>query len=209
MGKRFFKSLAYKFFHCLFKIILKTFYRFKVFGVENIPQEGPIILAANHTSFLDPPVIGVAMPRPVHFMARHTLFDRKSLRWFMNLCNAFPVRQGGFSPEAFRYTMKLLAAGEVVLLFPEGTRSRDGRLGQGKRGVALIALRSGAPVVPVAVKGTFRSLPTGARFPKPTPITVKFGKPMRFEDKGEGKAVFDEITGRIMDAIRELLEDED
>lgn len=136
-------------------------------GAENMPPDGPLIVACNHASYLDPMLMGAAFTRDFHFMARRTLFDNPLFGWLIRQTQAFPLDRGGDSRDALRQFGALLAQNRAVLLFPEGTRTRTGRLGEVKPGVGLIAVRSNAPVLPVYIWGSFQSWPRGRGLPRP------------------------------------------
>ncbi|WFE40900.1 lysophospholipid acyltransferase family protein [Micromonospora sp. WMMD998] len=179
-------------------------------GRDNVPRHGPVILAANHLSFLDSVVIPLVAPRPVAFLAKAEYFRQPGVKgWLTRTCltgiDAIPVERGGHrsAQESLRVALDVLAAGRAFGIHPEGSRSRDGRLYRGRTGVAWLALASGAPVVPVAVLGTDRIQPVGARLPRPGRITVRFGTPLRFTRPAGGsdgqarRAVTDEIMAAI------------
>ena len=126
-------------------------FRLQRIGREHIPSEGGVILAANHRSFLDPWVVGFCLRRPVYFVAKRELFEKRWMGWFLNCLGAFPIRRGESDEEAMETAPQLVERGEAVMIFPEGTRIRAGSLGEPKRGVGRLALETGAPVVPIAV----------------------------------------------------------
>jgi 1-acyl-sn-glycerol-3-phosphate acyltransferase len=156
-------------------------------GRENVPRTGPVILAANHLSFIDSFVIPLVAPRPVAFLAKAEYFRGKGFkgrltRAFFTAIDAVPVERTSHrgAQESLDVALQVLGAGRAFGIHPEGTRSRDGRLYRGRTGVAHLALTSGAPVVPVALIGTDRLQPVGRRLPRPRRITVRFGAPMIF-----------------------------
>src|SRR6266571_3632087 len=142
--------------HIVLGPILRLLYRPKAKGLENIPSEGPVILAANHVSFMDSLFMPLLVKRPVVFLGKSDYFDRRRSRWFFKLANVIPVkREGGTAGEAaIQAGVRALKAGHLVGIYPEGTRSPDGRLYRGKTGVARMAMLAGCPVVPVAVFGS-------------------------------------------------------
>ena len=173
----------YSFLQFWARIVFPVVFRIRAYGRENVPSGGPVILAANHQSFLDPPLVGVGLTRQVHYMARKGLFRRWSpFTWLIESLNAFPVdrRRGDIS--AVRETLRRLKAGAAVLAFPEGTRSRGGRVGAFKAGIFMIAARSGAPVVPTAIAGADKAWPPGALFPRPATVHVAFGRALYARD---------------------------
>lgn len=187
----------YDFGRTLFYSYFKSLHRFEVVGAQNVPKQGGVLLCCNHTNNLDPPFLGVASPRPVHFMAKAELFDAPVLKSLLPRIHAFPVKRGAVDRKALRAGLKVLSDGKVMGLFPEGTRSRDGKLGKGFAGAGFFALRSSVQVVPCAILGGYRP------FRK---MTVVFGEPIDFSDLREGKASAVEATGKIMEAIGFLIE---
>jgi len=176
---------------------LKPLYRFEVIGTEHFPKDGGILLCSNHINALDPPVVGILAPRPVHFMAKAELFKVPLLKGILPGVNAFPVKRGLSDRDALRTAIKLLKEGEVVGLFPEGTRSKDGTLGKGFSGAGFFALRGEANVVPCAIIGPYKP------FKK---LKVVYGEPIDIAPYRERKASADEVTEKIMEKIAELLE---
>ena len=181
-------------------LFLKIFCRLKVYGRENIPKTGGFILASNHTSYLDPLVVGAAVNRRVNFMARHDLFLHPVLRWWMSGVGAFPVKRDSADLSALKEAISRLKRGEGLVLFPEGTRSIEGSLGEAEPGIGLIAVKSQSPVIPTFVKGAERAMPKGAKLLKPQRIYVYFGKPISIERR----MPYQDIAGNIMQQIRHL-----
>lgn len=191
----------------------RVVYRPVVDGLENIPTDGPVILAANHLSFIDSVVIPMVVPRRVSFLAKAEYFTGTGLkgslsRWFFSSLGHVPVHRGkGRDARAALDTAaEILARGDAFAIYPEGTRSLDGKLHRGRTGVARMALESGAPVVPVGIIGTDKVQPVGSRFPKIVPVTVRFGEPLdfsRYDGMQESlpvlRSVTDEIIYRILD----------
>jgi 1-acyl-sn-glycerol-3-phosphate acyltransferase len=155
--------------------ILGTAFALRVEGADHVPGTGPVILAPNHVSYLDPVVVGVAAPRPVHFMAKRELFETPILGWLIRRVNAYPVTRERVDPSTVKHTLSLLAEGHAVTIFPEGTRGDGTRLGPVRPGIGVIAARSAAPVVPVFHSGTERVLPRGGGRMRRAPIWVRFG----------------------------------
>jgi 1-acyl-sn-glycerol-3-phosphate acyltransferase len=159
---------------------LRIKYDLKVSGQQNVPMRGPVILACNHVSHLDPVVLGVASPRRVTYMARHTLWSGFWMRFFMDTTECIPLRRGESDVWAIRESARRLKKGITLGLFPEGTRQTDGRLGQAKRGIGFLASLARTNVVPVAIKGTYEALPKGAKRLQPSKIRVAFGTPIAY-----------------------------
>ncbi len=176
----------------------------RVRGRENVPARGPVIIAANHQSFLDPPLVGVGLDRQVHYMARKSLFGYGRLfRWLIESLNAFPVDRRGSDISGVRETMRRLENGAAVLVFPEGTRTRAGEIGPFKDGIFMIAMRSGAPVVPTAIVGAHECWPRHAAFPRPGVVHVAFGAALWPQDySGQAHRMMDDCRA----AVRELYE---
>lgn len=186
----------------------------RIEGRKNFPRKGAVILASNHLSFVDSFVIPMAAPRPVRFLAKSSYFDGKGLKgWFSReffyAVGAFPVQRGAGQAalDALDQQQRMLDAGWSTALYPEGTRSLDGRLYKGRTGVAFLALRTGAPVVPVGIVGTNEIMPVGAKFPRLRPrVTVRFGEPLDLShhgpaDSGKARRL---ATDEIMAAIHAL-----
>lgn len=154
------------------------YFRLSRVGRENIPHEGPLIFAANHRSFLDPFVIGTMMRRPIYYVAKKELFSNRLQAWLLNSLGAFPVDRGNADQDMVETAKAILARGDCVLIFPEGTRVRPGPPGPAKRGVGRLALETGVPVVPVAVIGT-TDVRRGWRI-RPRKIRIRAGRPLTF-----------------------------
>ncbi len=167
------------------RLLFVVFFRLRVFGRDNVPLEGPVILASNHQSFLDPPLVGVGINRPVHYMARKSLFVRFApFARLIRSLNAFPVERSREDQRAVRETLRKIASGAAVLVFPEGTRTYTGEVGDLKPGIFRVAVRTGAPVVPVAIEGAFDAWPRNSRFPRPAAIGVRFGARLTADEFG-------------------------
>src|SRR3954469_16102226 len=154
------------------------YFRLSRIGREHIPQEGPVILAANHRSFLDPFVIGCMVNRPCYFVAKKELFANRFQAWILNSLGAFPIDRGNADGDAMSTARAILERGDCVVIFPEGTRIRPGGLGRPKRGVGRLALETGAPIVPVAVIGT-ETIRRGWRI-RPHKVRIRCGRPLTF-----------------------------
>lgn len=162
----------------ILRVILKIGFKARVEGESNVPSEGPVILVANHLSMLDPIVLGCAIPRPVRFMAKHELFSNRLFAWVLTSLGAFPVRRGQADREAFHKALEVLLKGQVLGIFPEGTRSLTGRLQAPYSGAVILAEKTGAPIVPVGIVGTDKILRKGAVLPRPGRISVRVGRPI-------------------------------
>ena len=179
----------------------------RVAGQEHIPKSGGAVIAPNHVSFFDPPAVGSSLPRRVYYFAKEELFQIPVFGWLIRKCYAFPVDREGSDLGAFRHAIRLLRGGELLVVFPEGARSRDGTLDEGGTGAALIASRAGVPIIPCSLWGTDRALPRGARFFHRALVQVSFGAPITCEEYGSRRLTKEElqqVTVRIMRAIGEL-----
>lgn len=198
----------YHFFHVIVRPLFKALFKFEVFGYENMPTSGSVLLMMNHASYFDPIFIGAAVKRNLHYMARSTLFKPGFIRWFLLNMNAFPVNLGSPDRLAIKKALKILDEGKVLLIFPEGTRTIDGNLQKAQDGVGFIAYRTKARVIPVYLDGTRKVLPRGAKIPKTGKITVSFGKPIDmdyFRKKEPSRETYSQIGEEIMFRIKELM----
>lgn len=159
----------------------KVWFRVSREGADNLPTEGPVLLVANHCSYLDPPLVGSTARREVNFLAQAGLASFGPLRWWLRQVGVTLIDRDAPSKEAMRLIGNCLKAGQVVGIFPEGTRSKDGRVMPFKSGVEFLVRRSKATVLPIGIDGSFRSFPRKAWFPRPTKITVRFGEPWTHE----------------------------
>ena len=200
----------------LLRIGFRTYFRWRVVGAERIPLEGPVILASNHASFLDPPLLGAAAPREASFLARESLFRFPLLGKFIRAINALPVDREGKSPKGLKAILDRLAEGKPVVLFPEGTRTADGNLLPARSGVGLTVIKSGAPVVPIRIFGSYEAYSRSMWFPRPRSIRVVFGEPIDFSstiaeaasaEKGRIREIYAEVADRIMGEIAGLKPD--
>lgn len=187
----------YKFGKAVCSLYYKSLYKIEVIGVENVPKDGGVLLCSNHISNNDPPLVGVVCPREISFMAKEELFKMPVMKTVMHGIRAFPVKRGMSDRNALKAGLSLLKEGNVLGLFPEGTRSKTGELGAGLAGAGFFALRSNAAVVPCAIIGPYK------RFSK---IKVVFGKPIDFEPIRASKLSAQEATDIIMKSISELID---
>lgn len=179
--------------------LAKPLVRLRIEGLDSVPAQGPVLVAANHVHNADPVLLATAFPRVLYFMAKRELFGNAVLGELIRWAGAFPVDRGKADRAAIRHAEALLADGHAVAMFPEGTRSRTGRLGAGQPGAGLILLRSGVPLLPAAITGTER-LPGGPG------ATIRFGVPRTIVPaSGSARMTPQEATERIMAAIAELL----
>jgi 1-acyl-sn-glycerol-3-phosphate acyltransferase len=186
----------YPFGRALCSGILFPIYQYKVIGKENFPTDGGVLLCANHISNIDPPTVGIAAPRQVHFMAKEELFSAPVIGNILPHINAFPVKRGMSDREALRKGLTVLKEGKVLGLFPEGTRSKTGEIGKGLAGAGFFALRSKAHIVPCAVIGPYKPFKR---------LKVVFGKPIDFDEYRKNKISAEEATDIIMNEIHQLI----
>jgi 1-acyl-sn-glycerol-3-phosphate acyltransferase len=208
------ESVLYGVLHRIVPPMLRAIWRPRILGLEHVPRTGPLILASNHRSFIDSVVIPAVTPRPVNFLAKSDYFNGRGLKgrlvkeWFVTF-GALPVdRDDSRAAIASLDTaLGVLADGGAFGIYPEGTRSRDGRLYRGRTGVAQLALTSGAPIVPVGLIGTERLQPVGSNRPRLVRVTVTFGEPIdvrgRYDGVPPGRARR-EITDIVMTEIQKL-----
>jgi len=197
----------------IFRVLFATYFRWRVYNPERVPLAGPVILASNHCSFLDPPLVGAGLRRPVSYLARESLFRLAVTRAILTSWQAVPVDREGGGAAGLRMILDRLQSGNAILLFPEGTRSRDGLLQPARSGIGLAVLKSRAPVVPVRVFGTFQAFNRHHCCPKPRPVAVKYGRPLWFEEhrkrtplqaKAELKRSYQAVADEIMASIASL-----
>lgn len=191
----------------LIKVLFRLYFGLRVEGEENMPRGGGVLLVSNHASYLDPPLLAVATRRRLNFMARDTLF-RPGFGFIIRALGAFPIKRGKVDRAALKECVDRVGRDEVVLMFPEGTRTRDGRLQDPKPGAAMLVRMTRGKVVPAYVKATYEAWSKGGKLPQRVPLTVVFGPPVEIEDlrRSKDKKASEEILTRIMDSIRVLEE---
>jgi 1-acyl-sn-glycerol-3-phosphate acyltransferase len=184
--------------------LLRLIFRVRVTGLEHLPASGPVLLAGNHTGFLDGPVVFILLPRPSAFLVKSELYD-SPFRRVLEFARQIPVRRGTPDRTALRRALDVLSAGGVLGVFPEGTRG-EGRLESVQHGIGYLALRAGCPVVPVVCVGTADALPKGRRFPRwRAPVTVAFGPAFEVTVDGDPRAR--RTIGEAAEQIRVRLRD--
>lgn len=196
-----------------FRTLYATYFHWRVFNAERVPLKGPVVLASNHASFLDPFLVGAGVRREINYLARESLFRFPVIGWLLRNWNAVPVDREGGGAKGLKAILDRLLAGGGIVLFPEGTRTRDGKLQPARSGIGLIVVKSDAPVVPVRTFGTFEAYGRNQKMPLPKKVAVKYGEPMRFEQlraeaktctKPRLKEIYQEIADEIMAAIAKL-----
>ena len=202
MGERFYKAS----YHTVGPL-LRGLWRVHATGVHHVPEKGPAILASNHLSYTDHYFLPAVVPRQIFFISKAQHFDVPVQRWLFEQWGVIPLRRGEGDSEAFARSLQILSEGKLFGIYPEGTRSMDGKLHKGRTGVARLALMAKVPVLPVGMVGTDKVLPKGKKMPSMHKVTVHIGAPMTFEafygQENDRKATR-EITDRIMMAIRDL-----
>ncbi len=194
--------MFYKILRFFLNVLFSIMFRTKVIGVENVPKTGGMIMAANHLSNWDPPVVGAYMPRPVAYMAKEELFSPAIAGFIIKNLYAFPVKRGAADRGAIKTALGILKQDLCLGVFPEGTRSKDGKTHKAEAGVALLAAMSKAPVVPTAIIGTNKIFQNGGMLPQ---LKVIFGEPMYFEGKHNDKEALADFSKKIMDKIDNLI----
>jgi 1-acyl-sn-glycerol-3-phosphate acyltransferase len=209
-------NLSYRCGWLFFRTVYAVYFRWRVYDAQNVPLTGGVILAANHASFIDPPLVGSGLKRDINYLARESLFRFPIVGRILHSWNAVPVDRDGGGARGLKAILDRLLRGGGIILFPEGTRTSDGKLQPARAGIGLVVAKSNAPVVPVRVFGTFEAWGRNQKFPLPKKIAVKYGKPMHFEklraeakecSKDRLKAIYQEIANEIMAAIAGLRED--
>ena len=197
------RSLTYRFIARGAQILFRLFWRWKVIGLENVPRTGGVLLASNHASHLDPPLVGAAVYgyRPCYIMGKSELWKNRLCGKILDQIGGFPVQRHTADRATLRRVLDWLKAGETVAMFPEGERTFNGDLQPAQPGITLLIQRSGVPVVPVACIGTFAALPRGRTLPKLAPIKIVFGSPMTFPPEAKRE----EVTAALMQAIADLM----
>ena len=203
----------YRFGWICFRALYRFYFRWRVYNPERVPLQGPVILAANHASFLDPPLVGAGVKRGINYLARESLFRFPVLGWILHRWQVVPVDREGGGAKGLKAILERLLDGGAIILFPEGTRTRDGNLQPARSGIGLTVIKSEAPVVPVRVFGTFEAFGRHMKFPRPHRVAVKYGQPMPFDQlrseakvcsKQRLKEIYQEVADAIMSAIAKL-----
>lgn len=194
--------------HYALRVMFDMFFRGEVVGLDNLPKHGGFLLAANHASFIDPPMIGCHISRQIAYFARKTLWKGGISSWWLDSVGTIPVdRDGGQDVSAIKRVLKAIKEERGLIVFPEGTRTPDGKLQSAKAGVGFIACKTQVPVVPVRIFGSFEAFGKGRKLRLGTPVTVVFGKPMppsAYDDPKAGKERSQVASERIMREIARL-----
>ncbi len=200
--------MIYKVAKVIFYIFCKIYFRLEVKGADNVPKKGGVLVASNHSSFLDPVIVGVGIFRPTYYLTKQSLFDIPILGLLIRSLHTIPVRREQVSISTFKELIKSLHSKKVIILFPEGTRSTDGKLGQGKLGVGMLALKTGVPIVPVYIDGAVNAFPKHGKWIYPKKIRVVFGKPImpNSRDVAMQRLYYQKISTQVMESINSLKE---
>lgn len=191
----------------LTRMVARMFFRFRVVHPERVIQEGPVILAMNHESYLDPPFAGIGCRRAIYFLARKSLLDIPVLGWILPKLNVIPVDQEGGDRSALKALIRILRANHCALVFPEGSRTLDGNLQPPQPGIGFVIAKTLAPVVPMRIFGAHRALPRGGGRLRFCPITIVVGEPLRFNAadlEGSSREIYPRLSQRVMEAIAAL-----
>jgi 1-acyl-sn-glycerol-3-phosphate acyltransferase len=184
-------------------VFFLLFFRYRVFGREHVPSKGPVLIASNHQSFFDPVLVGLGLGRQIHIMAREGLFRIPGFAALIRSLNAFPLKRGAFDRDAIKQALGILESGNLLLLFPEGTRTRTGRLQSPRPGISLLARKANAPVVPAVIHGAYRAWPPHRKlFGMFRPIQVVFGRPLQWK-RGRRGAFETQLAERWADLMKE------
>ena len=190
----------------LFLVFFKTYLGFNVVGRANVPKRGAFIFVSNHSSYLDPILLGTSLHRSLYYMARENLFGKPLPDWIMRQVHAFPIKRETGDVGALRQALSILKDGKPLVIFPEGTRSKDKCLRSAKPGVGFIAARAKVPVVPAYVDGSFEVLPGNLKTLKRSPVSVYIGKPIYLDigRTGHDKEAYQNLSDEIMSGIAAL-----
>src|SRR5213595_4038149 len=191
----------------LSRLIGRLCFRLRIMHRERMIQTGPVILAMNHQSYLDPPLAGIACDRAIYFLARRTLMDLPLFRWLLPKLNVIPVNQEGIDRSALKALIRVLKSGNAALVFPEGARTLDGNLQPAEPGLGLVIAKTLAPVVPMRIFGAHQALPRGSKKIRLHPITIVVGHPIFFSEADiaeRGKDMYQGLSERVMTEIAKL-----
>ena len=200
-------GVAYGILWILVNVLGRMFLRYRTSGTEHIPKTGGIVLAANHASYADIPLLGCGVGRRLWYLGRSNLFPNLLFNKILKALGWIPLRPERLDRRAFGVAQQLLKEGKAVVIFPEGTRTHNGELQPGKPGIGVIVAEARCPVIPVYIQGTYDFLPMGSSWPRLSRVKVKFGQPLSFSenDQGlQGKAFYRHVSQTVMARIAEL-----
>ena len=208
MQRSFLSRVWYDFLKRVLQLLAVAVYRVRYSGRQNIPADGGVLVVSNHQSHFDPPLVGIGCPRPMNYLARDTLFRFAPFRWLIGSVDAIPIDREGIGLGGIKESLRRLKRGEMVLIFPEGTRTRDGQIAPFRPGFTALAVRSGAAILPVAIEGAFQVWPRWRKFPGPGTIRVHFGEPIlpaEFAGRDE-RELLAEVERRVRECHARLKE---
>lgn len=200
-------QLHYRIQWLLLQPIARSYFHLKTFGVDKIPPVGPVLLAVNHVSHLDPLLIAIGLKRQVHFLAKEELFSIPVLNWWLRWNGVNPVARRNADLKSLRRCLKWLDEGRALVVFPEGTRSEDGKLQPLEDGAAWLSVKSCVPLLPLFIHGTFEAMPRKRWFPRPKPVTLRVGPEIRPEDFYEpdgGRGQIERFTKHLSEVMLSL-----
>jgi len=199
-------EFAYGFFHYGMGVLCDIHFRIRVSGGEHLPRRGGFIVAANHASLLDPPIVGAQLPRQVAAFARKSLWKGGIASWWLTIVGVIPVdRDGGSDVRAIRRVLQALKQEKGIILFPEGTRSRTGEMGTFKAGLGMLVAATQVPVVPCFLRGTYAAWPSERKWPRRgAKISLHIGLPLRFDDVPNNRDGWRRIAGDMEETVRVL-----
>ena len=205
-------GLVYGCLWVFFNGLARLFLGFKVIGAENFPKKEGVIVAANHASYFDIPLIGCAVSRRLFYLGRANLFPYPFLGWALQKLGWIPLKTHRLDRKAFGIALTHLKEGNSVVIFPEGSRTMDGKLQKGRPGIGYLVAESQCQVIPLFISGTFKVLPVRAKWPRCFPVSVAIGKPIDFskefkEELSDSKAFYEKVSSSVMDQIHRLGED--
>ncbi len=199
--------MLYAIAHAVVGFLARFFFRLQVFGHDWIPKQGGVLIASNHVSYLDIPLLGCAMKRRAHFIGKVELLRNPVMAFFFRYLNGIPIKRGGMNRKVLQEIADRLKKGEVVVIYPEGGINKSGNLKRLKPGIGMLVAMSGVPVVPALIKGTEKALPDGARWIQRHPVTILFGQPMDFRprlNQENGKPMYEQISREVMLGFKQL-----
>ena len=206
-------NLSYRLGWLGFRALYRFYFGWQVFNAERVPLTGGVVLASNHASFLDPPLVGSGLHRAINYLARESLFRFPGVGALLRSWNSVPVDRDGGGAAGLKAVFDRLLAGGGIIMFPEGTRTMDGKLQPARSGIGLVVIKSDAPVIPVRTFGTYEAYGRHIKIPRPKRVAVKYGRPMNFEklraeakicSKARLKEIYQEVADEIMAAIAGL-----
>ena len=200
-------NFLYCFARCIIRPILDVLSHLETHGTANIPRQGGVLLVSNHVTLLDTLIIGAATDRELHFMGANNFYRIPCFGWLLTKFNGFSIKRGTPDRQALKEALSRLQAGKALLIFPEGTRSTDGTLGEIKKGASFIIHHSGVPVIPIFLKGAEHFMPRGAKFIRPAKLSVTFGSPIDFtalKEINQKQELYQRMCEKIRQAILAL-----